>query len=66
MTRSGSKRSQEFTNFVTLTFDTGVLNGAIRDAGKGLTGLGAVLKERVAGMEASMENAPLTPAGWLT
>lgn len=66
LTQAASKRSMGFTNFVTLTFDTGVLNGAIRDAGKGLTGLGAVLKERVAGMEASMEHARLTPAGWLT
>lgn len=66
LTQTASKRSMGFTNFVTLTFDTGILNAAIRDAGKGLTGLAAVLKERVAGIEASMEHARLTPAGWLT
>jgi len=66
LTQGASKRSMGFTNYVTLTFDTGALNGAIRDAGRGLTGLAAVLKERVAGIEASMEHARLTPAGWLT
>ncbi|GAA1448988.1 SCO6880 family protein [Leifsonia poae] len=66
LTQTASKRSMGFTNFVTLTFDTGILNAAIRDAGKGLTGLAAVLKERVAGIETSMEHARLTPAGWLT
>ncbi|NEN07648.1 hypothetical protein G3T36_17470 [Diaminobutyricibacter tongyongensis] len=66
LTEAASKRSMGFTNFITLTFDTAALNSAIRDAGKGLTGLGAVLKERVAGIEASMEHARLAPAGWLT
>ncbi|WP_085369598.1 SCO6880 family protein [Leifsonia sp. NCR5] len=66
LTQTASKRSMGFTNFVTLTFDTGTLNAAIRDAGRGLTGLAAVLKERVAGIETSMEHARLTPAGWLT
>jgi len=66
LTQAASKRSMGFTNYVTLTFDTGALNAAIRDAGKGLTGLAAVLKERVAGIETSMEHARLTPAGWLT
>lgn len=66
LTRTASKRSMGFTNFVTLTFDTGILNSAIRDAGKGLTGLAAVLKEQVAGIETSMEHARLAPAGWLT
>ncbi|GAB3584499.1 hypothetical protein GCM10027406_31000 [Leifsonia lichenia] len=66
LTQTASKRSMGFTNFVTLTFDTGILNAAIRDAGKGLTGLAGVLKERVAGIETSMEHARLTPAGWLT
>lgn len=66
LTQAASKRSMGFTNYVTLTFDTAALNSAIRDAGKGLTGLAAVLKERVAGIETSMEHARLTPAGWLT
>lgn len=66
LTQAASKRSMGFTNYITLTFDTAALNSAIRDAGKGLTGLAAVLKERVAGVEASMEHARLTPAGWLT
>ncbi|TDQ02266.1 MULTISPECIES: SCO6880 family protein [unclassified Leifsonia] len=66
LTQAASKRSMGFTNYITLTFDTAALNGAIRDAGKGLTGLAAVLKERVAGIETSMEHARLTPAGWLT
>ncbi|WP_426518773.1 PrgI family protein [Diaminobutyricibacter sp. McL0618] len=66
LTQAASKRSMGFTNYITLTFDTGLLNGAIRDAGKGLTGLASVLKERVAGIETSMEHARLTPAGWLT
>ncbi|HEY5222323.1 MAG TPA: SCO6880 family protein [Microbacteriaceae bacterium] len=66
LTQTASKRSMGFTNFATLTFDTGILNAAIRDAGKGLTGLAAVLKERVAGIETSMEHARLTPGGWLT
>ncbi|MEY9951669.1 SCO6880 family protein [Leifsonia sp. EB34] len=66
LTRAASKRSMGFTSYITLTFDTAALNGAIRDAGKGLTGLAAVLKERVAGIETSMEHARLTPAGWLT
>ena len=66
LTQAASKRSMGFTNYITLTFDTAALNGAIRDAGKGLTGLAAVLKERVAGIETSMEHAGLTPAGWLT
>ena len=66
LTQAASKRSMGFTNYITLTFDTAVLNGAIRDAGKGLTGLAAVLKERVAGVETSMEHARLAPAGWLT
>ena len=66
LTQAASKRSMGFTNYITLTFDTAALNAAIRDAGKGLTGLAAVLKERVAGIETSMEHARLTPAGWLT
>jgi hypothetical protein len=66
LTRAASKRSMGFTNYITLTFDTAALNAAIRDAGKGLTGLAAVLKERVTGIETSMEHARLTPAGWLT
>ncbi|SEB08970.1 SCO6880 family protein [Leifsonia sp. 21MFCrub1.1] len=66
LTQAASKRSMGFTNYITLTFDTAALNSAIRDAGKGLTGLAAVLKERVAGIETSMEHARLTPAGWLT
>ncbi|MGN7799707.1 SCO6880 family protein [Leifsonia sp. 22587] len=66
LTKAAAKRSMGFTNYITLTFDTAALNGAIRDAGKGLTGLAAVLKERVAGIETSMEHARLTPAGWLT
>ena len=66
LTQAASKRSMGFTNYITLTFDTGVLNAAIRDAGKGLTGLAAVLKERVAGIETAMEHARVTPAGWLT
>jgi hypothetical protein len=66
LTQAASKRSMGFTNHITLTFDTAALNNAIRDAGKGLTGLAAVLKERVAGIETSMEHARLTPAGWLT
>ncbi len=66
LTQAASKRSMGFTNYITLTFDTGALNAAIRDGGKGLTGLAAVLKERVAGIETSMEHARLTPAGWLT
>ncbi|MEN2739672.1 SCO6880 family protein [Microbacterium sp. X-17] len=66
LTQAASKRSMGFTNYITLTFDTAALNGAIRDAGKGLTGLAAVLKERVAGIETAMEHARLTPAGWLT
>ncbi|SEB10241.1 PrgI family protein [Leifsonia sp. 21MFCrub1.1] len=66
LTRAASKRSMGFTNYITLTFDTGALNSAIRDAGKGLTGLAAVLRERVAGIETSMEHARLTPDGWLT
>ncbi|MGH1526509.1 hypothetical protein ACRAWC_21835 [Leifsonia sp. L25] len=66
LTQAASKRSMGFTNYITLTFDTAALNSAIRDAGRGLTGLAAVLKERVAGIETSMEHARLTPAGWLT
>jgi len=66
LTRAASKRSMGFTNYITLTFDTALLNSAIRDAGKGLTGLAAVLKERVVGIETSMEHARLTPSGWLT
>ena len=66
LTRAASKRSMGFTNYITLTFDTAALNSAIRDAGKGLVGLAAVLRERVAGIETSMEHARLTPAGWLT
>ncbi|MFP3467562.1 SCO6880 family protein [Leifsonia sp. SIMBA_070] len=66
LTQAASKRSMGFTNYVTLTFDTVALNAAIRDAGRGLMGLAAVLKERVAGIETSMEHARLTPAGWLT
>lgn len=66
LTQAASKRSMGFTNYITLTFDTAALNTAIRDAGKGLTGLAAVLKERVAGIETSMEHARVTPAGWLT
>jgi hypothetical protein len=66
LTQAASKRSMGFTNYITLTFDTAALNSAIRDAGKGLTGLAAVLKERVAGIETSMDHARLTPAGWLT
>lgn len=50
LTQAASKRSMGFTNYITLTFDTAALNSAIRDAGKGLTGLAAVLKERVAGV----------------
>ena len=66
LTQAASKRSMGFTNYITLTFDTAALNAAIRGAGKGLIGLAAVLKERVAGIETSMEHARLTPAGWLT
>ncbi|MFF1571411.1 SCO6880 family protein [Leifsonia sp. NPDC058292] len=66
LTQAASKRSMGFTNYITLTFDTTALNSAIRDAGKGLAGLAAVLRERVAGIETSMEHARLTPAGWLT
>ncbi|WP_313540234.1 PrgI family protein [Leifsonia aquatica] len=66
LTQAASKRSMGFTNYITLTFDTSTLNSAIRGGGKGLTGLAAVLKERVAGIETSMEHARLTPAGWLT
>jgi len=65
LTQAASKSSMGFANYVTLTFDTGILNAAIRDAGRGLTGLAAVLKERVAGIETAMEHARLTPAGWL-
>ena len=66
LTQAASKRSMGFTNYITIAFDTAALNSAIRDAGKGLTGLATVLKERVAGIETSMEHARLTPAGWLT
>jgi hypothetical protein len=66
LTRAASKRSMGFTNYITLTFDTTALNSAIRDAGRGLAGLAAVLRERVAGIETSMEHARLTPVGWLT
>lgn len=65
LTQAASKRSMGFTNYITLTFDTGALNSAIRDGGKGMTGLAAVLKERVAGIETAMEHARLAPAGWL-
>ncbi|MGO4594844.1 SCO6880 family protein [Leifsonia sp. 2TAF2] len=66
LTQAASKRSMGFTNYITITFDTAALNSAIRDAGKGLVGIAAVLRERVAGIETSMEHARLTPAGWLT
>jgi hypothetical protein len=54
-----------FSNLVTLTFSTTKLNAAIRDAGKGMIGLAAVLKERVASMESAMEHARVSLTGWL-
>jgi hypothetical protein len=63
---AAAKRSMGFTNYLTLTFATGTLNSAIRDGGGGMTGLAAVLKERVAGVEASVERARLSLNGWLT
>ncbi|MGN6760124.1 MAG: SCO6880 family protein, partial [Leifsonia sp.] len=63
---AAAKRSMGFTNYVTLTFSTSSLNSAIRDGGGGMTGLSAVLKERVAGLEAGIERARLALHSWLT
>lgn len=63
---AAAKRSMGFTNYVTLTFATGSLNSAIRDGGGGMTGLAAVLKERVVGLEAGIERAGLSLHSWLT
>ncbi|GAB3396163.1 type VII secretion protein EccE [Humibacter soli] len=63
---AAGRRSMGFTNYVTLTFSTSTINAAIRDGGGGLTGLAAVLKERVAGLEPALERARLTVQEWLT
>jgi hypothetical protein len=63
---AAAKRSMGFTNYLTLTFSTTALNSVIRDGGGGMTGLAAVLKERVAGLEPAVERARLALQGWLT
>ncbi|NNC12839.1 PrgI family protein [Planctomonas sp. JC2975] len=63
---AAAKGSMGFTNYVTLTFSTANLNAAIRDGGGGLTGLAAVLKERVAGLEPALARARVSLHGWLT
>lgn len=65
LTQAASKRSMGFSNTVTLTFSTAKLNAVIRDAGRGMAGLAAVLKERVAALETAMEHARLSMTGWL-
>jgi hypothetical protein len=62
---AAAKRSMGFTNYLTLTFSTTALNSVIRDGGGGMTGLAAVLKERVAGLEPAVERARLALQGWL-
>ncbi|MGN6759797.1 MAG: PrgI family protein [Leifsonia sp.] len=63
---AAAKRSMGFSNYLTLTFSTNVLNSAVRDCGGGLTGLAAVLKEHVAGLAPALERARLTLHNWLT
>lgn len=62
---ASSKRSMGFSNHVTLVFSTQKLNAAIRDSGGGMLGLASVLKERIAGLEHSMEHARVRLDSWL-
>lgn len=62
---AGSKRSMGFSNHVTLVFHTSKLNSAIRDSGGGMIGLGAVLKEKIAAVDHSMDHARVTFDEWL-
>lgn len=63
--QAGEKRSMAFTNYLTLTFTTESLGGAIRDAGRGLLGLGRVLTERVTAVTQAMQRARLETSSWL-
>jgi hypothetical protein len=63
--QAGEKRSMAFTNYLTLTFSAEQMSAAIRDAGKGLLGLGRILTERSAAVTQAMQRARLESASWL-
>lgn len=63
--KAGEKRSMAFSNYLTLTFSTDQLSAPIRDAGKGLLGLGRVLAERATSVTAAMQRARLETVAWL-
>lgn len=63
--RAEASRSMEFTNYITLTFDTGTLNADIKDSGGGLAGLGAVLGDRVQTLAISLMGMDVRMVSWL-
>jgi hypothetical protein len=63
--QAGQKRSMAFTNHLTLTFSTDALAAQIRDAGKGMLGLGRILTERAAAVVQAMQRARLENVSWL-
>ena len=58
--------AQQHEVFVCVQFNVGTLRGEIKDAGGGDAGLGAVIVDRLAEIEASIEEADITSYGWLT
>lgn len=62
----GAGRSFAYTGYVTVTFDLRNLEGQIRDAGGGMTGLGHVLEQRVEAISESIGHARVRVEQWLT
>ncbi|MGC0252150.1 SCO6880 family protein [Pseudactinotalea sp. Z1748] len=63
--RTEANRSMEFSNYITLTFDTRMLSTDIKDSGGGLAGLGAILTDRAQTLAIALMSMDVTLVSWL-
>jgi len=62
---AGAHSSMAFTMYVTYVFNTHTISTLIKESGGGMTGLGKILKARIATIGQSLEHAGVRVQSWL-